>query len=322
MPTSSLPLLYPCRDEDACAIREKLLSAKELAVGPLSPALVPPLIQLAQSRLTIGQSEGAERLLRRALQIARSAVPADDARLAVPIERLALCLAQMERFEEAEMERFEEAEVLAREHLMIAEGAVEKAGLRGDTVEMLGAGKGAPEDTVQKAGVRGDTVVMLAQAQRNPALILMATGRAQAAELGPQPGAHPHGCRAGRGSRAGPVLPNPSSHPPCTALSLLLSLPHLPVLVFLPNSPLPFPPAQAQRNLALILMATGRAEAAELLLRKALARMEGAVGPMGDAALVIAGSLVVNLQQQGRDDEAEPLLKRLALAEAAATGNL
>ncbi|CAI5970441.1 unnamed protein product [Closterium sp. NIES-65] len=373
MPTSSLPLLYPCRDEDACAIREKLLSAKELAVGPLSPALVPPLIQLAQSRLTIGQSEGAERLLRRALQIARSAVPAGDARLAVPIERLALCLAQMERFEEAEMERFEEAEVLAREHLMIAEGAVEKAGLRGDTVEMLGAGKGAPEDTVQKAGVRGDTVVMLAQAQRNPALILMATGRAQAAELGPlsthptpplpvfasarspvsppvspsaspaqrnlaliliatgraeaaelgpQPGAHPHGCRAGRGSRAGPVLPNPSSHPPCTALSLLLSLPHLPVLVFLPNSPLPFPPAQAQRNLALILMATGRAEAAELLLRKALARMEGAVGPMGDAALVIAGSLVVNLQQQGRDDEAEPLLKRLALAEAAATGNL
>ncbi|CAI5459198.1 unnamed protein product [Closterium sp. Yama58-4] len=206
-----LSMLYDIldRDEDACAIREKLLSAKELAVGPLSPALVPPLIQLAQSRMTIGQSEGAERLLRRALQIARSAVPAGDARLAVPIERLALCLAQMERFEEAE--------VLAREHLMIAEGAVEKAGLRGDSVEML---------------------------------------------------------------------------------------------------------AQAQRNLALILMATDRAQAAELLLRKALARMEGAVGPMGDAALVIAGSLVVNLQQQGRDDEAEPLLKRLALAEAAAAGNL
>ncbi|CAI5473595.1 unnamed protein product [Closterium sp. Yama58-4] len=204
-----LSMLYDIldRDEDACAIREKLLSAKELAIGPLSPALVPPLIQLAQSRMTVGQSEGAERLLRRALQIARSAVPAGDARLAVPIERLALCLAQMERFEEAE--------VLAREHLMIAEGAVEKAGLRGDSVEML-----------------------------------------------------------------------------------------------------------AQRNLALVLMATDRAEAAELLLRKALARMEGAVGPMGDAALVIAGSLVVNLQQQGRDDEAEPLLKRLALAEAAATGNL
>ncbi|GJP42445.1 hypothetical protein CLOM_g2008 [Closterium sp. NIES-68] len=206
-----LSMLYDIldRDEDACAIREKLLSAKELAVGPLSPALVPPLIQLAQSRMTTGQSEGAERLLRRALQIARSAVPAGDARLAVPIERLALCLAQMERLEEAEG--------LAREHVMIAEGVVEKAGTRGDTVELL---------------------------------------------------------------------------------------------------------AQGQRNLALILMATGRAEAAEQLLRKALARMEAAVGPMGDAALVVAGSLVVNLQQQGRDDEAEPLLKRLALAEAAATGNL
>ncbi|CAI7931292.1 unnamed protein product [Closterium sp. NIES-54] len=289
-----LSMLYDIldRDEDACGIREKILSAKELAVGPLSPALVPPLIQLAQSRLTIGQSEGAERLLRRALQIARSAVPAGDARLAVPIERLALCLAQMERFEEAE--------VLAREHLMIAEGAVEKAGLRGDTVEMLECPVMRlqlclaqmerfeeaevlarehlmiAETSVEKGGLRGDTVEML--------------GRAEVARLGP----------------LHTSIPSP------TLVSLLPPL----------SLPLSATPAQAQRNLALILMATGRAEAAELLLRKALARMEGAVGPMGDAALVIAGSLVVNLQQQGRDDEAEPLLKRLALAEAAATGNL
>ncbi|CAI5536515.1 unnamed protein product [Closterium sp. Naga37s-1] len=197
-----LSMLYDIldRDEDACAIREKLLSAKELAVGPLSPALVPPLIQLAQSRLTIGQSEGAERLLRRALQIARSAVPAGDARLAVPIERLALCLAQMERFEEAE--------VLAREHLMIAEGAVEKAGLRGDTVEML------------------------AEAERNLALILMATGGAEAVEAGPT---------------LHTPIPSPHWFPSC---------------LFPPFTPTP---AQAQRNnLALVLMVTGRAEAAAL----------------------------------------------------------
>ncbi|CAI5955900.1 unnamed protein product [Closterium sp. NIES-65] len=41
-----LSMLYDIldRDEDACAIRDKLLSAKELAVGPLSAALVPPLV--------------------------------------------------------------------------------------------------------------------------------------------------------------------------------------------------------------------------------------------------------------------------------------